>query len=128
MCVQAGHENPLAPLDVGRPAHLDQIAAEFPDLVIVAGHIGHPWTEEAIATAERRPNVCLDTSACAADRFPPRLLEYLRGAGGSRVLFASDAPTIVAAEAMRALGGLALPDEVRARLPGHEMRKAFLSF
>jgi predicted TIM-barrel fold metal-dependent hydrolase len=113
LCVQVGHENPLAPLDVGRPTHLDQVAADFPDLVIVAGHIGRLWTEEAIATARRRPNVCLDTSACAPERLPPRLLEYLRGDGASRVLFASDAPIAASGEALRALDGVALSDEVR---------------
>jgi predicted TIM-barrel fold metal-dependent hydrolase len=125
LCVQAGHQNALAPLGVGRPAHLDQIAGEFPDLVIVAGHIGHPWTDEAIATAERHPNVCLDTSACDPERFPPRLLEYLCGAGGSRVLFASDAPTVAAGEAMRALDGLDLPDHVRASFLAENAARVF---
>jgi uncharacterized protein len=122
LCVHAGHENPLAPLDVGRPAHLDQIAAEFPDLVIVAGHIGHPWTEEAIATAERRPNVCLDASACA-ERLPGPLLDYLRGRGAARVLFATDAPIVTAGATLRALDGVGLPDDIRSSfLTGNAMR------
>ena len=115
LCVQAGHDNPLAPLDVARPAHLDQIAAEFPDLTIVIGHLGHPWTEEAIATAERRPNICLDTSG-RAKHIPSQLVDYLRGPGTSRVIFATDGPIVAGGEALRALERLVLPDEVRARL------------
>lgn len=122
LCVQAGHENPLAPLDVGRPAHLDQIAAEFPDLVIVAGHVGHPWTEEAIATAERRPNVCLDASACA-ERIPDQLRDYLIGPGASRVLFATDAPIGATGEALRAVDRIALTNDVRTSfLAGNAIR------
>ena len=50
-CTQIGHTGPLMPSEVGRPIYLDQVALDFPDLVIVGGHIGYPWTDEAIAVA-----------------------------------------------------------------------------
>ena len=43
-CTQIGHTGPLMPSEVGRPIYLDQVALDFPELVIVAGHIGYPWT------------------------------------------------------------------------------------
>lgn len=39
-----------SPSEPGRPVpYLDEVALQFPDLVIVAGHIGFPWTEGAQA-------------------------------------------------------------------------------
>lgn len=38
----------------GRPIpYLDHVALEFPELVIVGGHIGYPWTAEMIALATK---------------------------------------------------------------------------
>ena len=53
--VAAPHVRPYEP---GRPIpYLDEVALEFPELVIVGGHIGYPWTEEMIALATKYPNV-----------------------------------------------------------------------
>ena len=64
---------PLMPSEVGRPIYLDQVALDFSDLVIVGGHIGYPWTDEAIAVATKHPNVFIDTSAYTTDRYPHSL-------------------------------------------------------
>ena len=56
-CTQIGHTGPLMPSEVGRPIYLDQVALEFPELTIVGGHIGYPWTDEAIAVATKHRNV-----------------------------------------------------------------------
>jgi predicted TIM-barrel fold metal-dependent hydrolase len=46
-------------------AHLDLRAtrADAECGVIIAGHIGYPWTEEMIAVATKHENVYIDTSA-----------------------------------------------------------------
>ena len=63
-CTQVGHTGPLRPSETGRPIpYIDQIAIDFPELRIVCGHIGYPWTTEMIAVADKHPNVYLDTSA-----------------------------------------------------------------
>ena len=61
-CAQMGHPGPLMSSEVGRPIYLDRVALDFPDLTIVGGHIGYPWTEEAIAVATKHPKVYIDTS------------------------------------------------------------------
>jgi predicted TIM-barrel fold metal-dependent hydrolase len=49
-CLQVGHTGPLCPSEPGRPIpYLDTVALEFPELVIVGGHIGYPWTAEMIS-------------------------------------------------------------------------------
>jgi uncharacterized protein len=92
-CLQVGHAGPLCPSEPGRPIpYLDHVALEFPELTIVAGHIGYPWTAEMISPAHKYQNVYIDTSAYKALRYPPELVEYLRGHGRKKVLFGSNYP------------------------------------
>ena len=63
-CTQVGHTGPLRPSETGRPIpYIDQVALDFPELVIVCGHVGYPWTEEMVAVARKHENVYIDTSA-----------------------------------------------------------------
>lgn len=111
---QVGHTGPLRTSETGRPIpYLDDVALEFPDLVIVAGHIGHPWTVEMIALATKYPQVYIDTSAYVAHRYPVELVDYLRGHGRSKVLFGSNYPMITARQALARLDDLQLDDETR---------------
>jgi uncharacterized protein len=89
---QVGHTGSLLPSDPGRPLYLDDVALDFPDLVIVGGHIGWPWTEEMIALAWKHPNVYIDTSAHLPHRYPAALLDFMHGAGADKVLFGTDFP------------------------------------
>jgi len=50
------------PLDLCRPAYLDEIACDFPELIIVAGLGGWPWIAELVAVARRHRNICIDLS------------------------------------------------------------------
>jgi len=75
------------------PAAIDQLAADFPDLNIVAAHPGWPWTDEAAFMASILPHVYLDLSigipwgSLAIDR----LIETALGlAPPSKVLYGSD--------------------------------------
>jgi predicted TIM-barrel fold metal-dependent hydrolase len=113
-CTQVGHTGALRASEAGRPIpYLDDVALDFPDLVIVAGHIGYPWTQEMIALATKYPNVYIDTSAYAAHRYPPELVGYLRGHGRRKVLFGSDYPMLTAQRALEQLDGLGLDAEAR---------------
>ncbi|MFI8664772.1 amidohydrolase family protein [Rhodococcus qingshengii] len=95
-CTQVGHTGPLQPSETGRPIpYIDQIALDFPELVIVCGHIGYPWTEEMIAVARKHPNVYIDTSAYTSKRLPPELVNFMKTKTGSRkVLFGTNYPMI----------------------------------
>ena len=117
-CTQIGHTGPLMPSEVGRPIYLDRVALDFPELVIVAGHIGYPWTDEAVAVATKHVNVYIDTSAWTAKRYPAPLVDYLRGHGSRKVLFGSNYPMIAPAKALEGLGGLDLSSETRALFLG----------
>ncbi|MCO5315095.1 MAG: amidohydrolase family protein [Solirubrobacterales bacterium] len=112
-CTQVGHTGPLMPSETGRPIpYIDQIALDFPELVIVGGHIGYPWTEEMIAVCRKHENVYIDTSAYTPQRFPPELVEYMRsGSGRHRVMFGTNFPMIAHRQALDGLDRLALDDE-----------------
>ncbi len=124
-CTQIGHTGPLMPSEVGRPIYLDQVALDFPDLVIVGGHIGYPWTDEAIAVATKHPNVFIDTSAYTADRYPTQLVEFMRHHGSQKVLFGSNYPMITPAKALAGLDALGLNDAVRQRFLEGNAKRVF---
>ena len=113
-CTQIGHTGPLMPSEVGRPIYLDQVAIDFPELTIVGGHIGYPWTDEAIAVATKHERFYIDTSAYTVRRYPPALVEYLRSNGRQKVLFGSNYPMIQPAKALEGLDALQLDAETRA--------------
>jgi len=123
-CTQVGHTGPLRPSETGRPIpYIDQIAIDFPELVIVCGHIGYPWTTEMIAVADKHPNVYIDTSAYSANRYPTELVEYLRGRGKHKVLFGTNYPMITPEKALRDLDTLGLDADSRhAFLTGNAHR------
>ena len=113
-CTQVGHTGPLRPSETGRPIpYIDQVAIDFPELAIVCGHIGYPWTTEMIAVADKHPNVYIDTSAYAAHRYPAELVEYLKGRGRGKVLFGSNYPMMTPERALARLDDLGLDGETR---------------
>lgn len=124
-CTQIGHTGPLMPSEVGRPIYLDQVALDFPELVIVGGHIGYPWTDEAIAVATKHENVYIDTSAYTVQRYPATLVEFMRAHGRHKVLFGSNYPMIAPARALEGLAELALDAEAQQLFLGANACRIF---
>jgi uncharacterized protein len=112
---QVGHTGPQRPSETGRPIpYIDQVALDFPELVIVGGHIGYPWTEEMVAVARKHENVYIDTSAYTAKRYPPELVRYMQSKSGRRkVLFGTNYPMIFPRQALEDLDSLDLDEETR---------------
>lgn len=126
--VHIGMPGPLWPAAHHDPAHLDEVALAFPDLVLVAHHLGDPWTEVAVRLAARHANLYLCTSAWSPTRWPAALLEFLRGrwhgvAGAEKVLFATDHPLLDLGRATRDARALDLdPGVLRALLHDNAAR------
>jgi uncharacterized protein len=112
-CTQVGHTGPLRPSEPGRPIpYIDEIAIDFPELVIVCGHVGYPWTEEMVAVCRKHERVYIDTSAYTSRRLPGELTAYMRSASGrSKVLFGSNFPMITPQRALEDLSALGLDAE-----------------
>lgn len=125
-CTQVGHTGPLRTSETGRPIpYLDDVALDFPELTIVAGHIGYPWTEEMIALARKYPNVYIDTSAYTAKRYPEALVEYMRGRGRNKVMFGTNYPMIAAEQALAELPKLELDEEAEGLFLEDNARRVF---
>ena len=111
-CLQVGHAGPLMASEPGRPIpYLDNVAAEFPELTIVGGHIGYPWTTEMISLATKYNNVYIDTSAYKPKRYPAELVNYMKNHGKRKVLFGSNFPMIMPGACLAELDQLGLDDE-----------------
>lgn len=125
-CTQIGHTGPLCPSEPGRPIpYLDTVLLEFPDLVVVGGHVGYPWIEEVISLATKYPNFYIDTSAYAVHRLPPALVDYMRGAGRTRVLFGTNWPMLSAERCLQHLADLGLDAEVGDLFLGGNAERIF---
>jgi predicted TIM-barrel fold metal-dependent hydrolase len=125
-CTQVGHTGPLRPSETGRPIpYIDQVAIDFPELVIVCGHIGYPWTTEMIAVADKHPNVYIDTSAYSTNRYPAELVDYMKGRGKSKVMFGTNYPMLTPTQALAGLSDLDLGDEIEALFLGGNARRVF---
>jgi predicted TIM-barrel fold metal-dependent hydrolase len=77
------------------PLYLEDVAIDFPDLRILAGHCGGPWWRDLLAIARNQPNIYVDTAEWQEDLQQPlafygKLREVLNTLGAERVLFASD--------------------------------------
>ena len=113
-CLQVGHAGPLRPSDPGRPIpYLDEVAYEFPELKIVGGHIGYPWTDEMISMATKYNNVYIDTSAYTPERYPAALVQFMKGPGARKVLYGSNYPMIQPAKCIAQLDSLGLSEETQ---------------
>ena len=109
-----GMPGPLWPMGPNDPAHLDDVALAFPELVIVAHHIGDPWTDMAVRLAARHANFYICTSAWSPKAYPHSLMEFMGGRwhgtrGSDKVIFASDYPLLDLERTTRAARALALP-------------------
>lgn len=126
VCLQVGHTGPLCPSETGRPIpYIDQIALDFPELNIVCGHIGYPWTTEMIAVATKHTNVYIDTSAYTVKRFPAELVDYMRGHGRKKVLFGTNYPMLTAEKCLENIDSLNLDEEVKSLFLSDNARRVF---
>ena len=79
---------------VAKPILLDQVAIDFPNLVLIGIHIGVPWTDEMIAMAWKHENVYIGIDAYAPKHLPASLKHYMNSYGSHKVMFGTDWPVI----------------------------------
>jgi predicted TIM-barrel fold metal-dependent hydrolase len=81
-------------LKYSNPLHVDDVAADFPDLTIVLAHPSFPWQDEALSICLHKANVYIDLSGWSPKYFPPQLVQYANTLLRHKVLFGSDYPMI----------------------------------
>ncbi|MBI4528199.1 MAG: amidohydrolase [Deltaproteobacteria bacterium] len=98
------------------PASIDQLAADFPNLSIVAAHPGWPWTEEMIAVALHKGNVSWELSGWAPKYFPDPLKRDIKGRLRDKIMFGSDYPSIPYERIFKEWGELGYSDELMEKI------------
>lgn len=123
-CTQIGHTGPLKRSDTGRLIpYLEDVLLDFPELVVVGGHVGFPWLDELTTLTVKFPNFHVDTSAYALHRLPPDFVAWMKGVGRSRVMFGTNWPMLSPEKCLEGLDGLGLtPEQSDAFLFGNARR------
>ena len=81
-------------LKYSNPIHLDDVAADFPDMKIIIAHPSWPWQDEALSVCLHKPNVYIDLSGWSPKYFAPQLIQYANTQLKHKMLFGSDFPLI----------------------------------
>ncbi|HEY7608486.1 MAG TPA: amidohydrolase family protein [Alphaproteobacteria bacterium] len=76
------------------PSAIDDLAADFPNLKIVAAHPGWPWVDETTAVLLHKGNVFWEMSGWAPKYLPEQLKRDIRGRLQDKVMFGSDYPSM----------------------------------
>jgi len=101
------------------PVLLEDVLIDFPELVVIGAHMGHPYEELLIEYMLKWPNLYLSNSAFLAKYMHPPLIKFMgsrRGRG--RVLFASDHPFLPMEKALQAARSIALDEGAMADFLG----------
>ncbi|MBC2932363.1 amidohydrolase [Nocardioides sp. zg-1228] len=125
-CTQIGHTGPLRSSETGRPIpHLERVLLDFPELVVVGGHVGFPWLDEVTSLVLKFPNFYVDSSAYAVHRLPTAFVDLAAGVGRGRVMFGTNHPMLSAARALEGLPHLGWGDDVVAAFLSTTARRVF---
>jgi predicted TIM-barrel fold metal-dependent hydrolase len=100
-------------LKYSNPIHVDDVAADFPELPIVLAHPSFPWQDEALSIAMHKPEVYIDLSGWSPKYFPPQLIQYANTLLKRQVLFGSDFPMITPDRWLRDFEKLDIDDDVK---------------
>jgi uncharacterized protein len=76
------------------PSAIDELAADFPSLTILAAHPGWPWVDEMTAVVLHKGNVFWEMSGWAPKYFPAQLKIDMRSRLQDKVMFGSDYPSL----------------------------------
>lgn len=125
-CTQIGHTGPLCRSEPGKPIpYLEDVLLDFPELVVVGGHVGFPWIGEVISLIHKFPNFHVDTSAYVLHRLPAEFIEFMRGSGRKRVMFGTNWPMLRPADCLARLDALGLDDQTLQLFLGGNARRVF---
>lgn len=94
------------------PMAVDNLAAQLPDLMIIAAHPGYPWIDEMTAVALHKGNVFWELSGWAPKYFPPQLRSDIRSRLQDKIMFGTDHPSIPLPRLLREWDELGFSDDV----------------
>lgn len=81
-------------LDDGHPRHIDQVAARYPELKILAARPAWPWQDEMLAIMLHKPNVSYELHGWGPKQFTPALKKEIGRRMQDRIMFGCDFPVL----------------------------------
>jgi predicted TIM-barrel fold metal-dependent hydrolase len=100
-------------LKFSNPIHLDDVAAEFPDMSIIIAHPSWPWQDEALSVCLHKPNVYIDLSGWSPKYFEAGVIVYGNTQLKHKMLFGTDFPLITPERWLKDFEGTGFKPEVR---------------
>lgn len=98
---------------------------DFPELVVVGGHVGFPWIDEVASMIRKFENFHVDTSAYALHRLPEDFVKLMKGEGTRRIMFGTNFPMLTAKRCLEKLDTLALDEKTKTAFLGGNARRVF---
>lgn len=104
-------------LKYGQPVPaLDDVAADFPRLTLIAAHFAWPWHLDLLAVARHKGNVYVDLSGWAPRYFPSEVVQYCNSVMPDKFVFGSDFPLLSPDRWLDEFAHLDLKDGVREQV------------
>ena len=103
-------------LRLSDPMLIDDVAADFPGLMVILAHPSVPWQDSAISIATHKANVYIDLSGWSPKYFPPQLVRTMNSLLQDKVLFGTDYPLLTPERWLRDLGQLDIKPEIRPKI------------
>lgn len=122
--INVGIPGPRVRSRVQHPELLEDVLIDFPDLVVVGAHMGHPYEELLMNYMRKWPNLYLSCTAYAPRYFDPNLVTFMNTSKfRGRVLWGSDEPWFPMRRSLAEAKALPLDDEAMALFLGGTTRR-----
>ncbi len=103
-------------LKYANPMYLDEVAADFPELRLIASHPSWPWQNEQLAVAMHKSNVYVEISGWSPKYFEPILVTYMTKLISDRVVFGTDYPFLTPKRWLKDFETLDIRPEVKQKI------------
>ena len=122
--INVGIPGPRVRSRVQHPELLESVLIDFPDLVVIGAHMGHPYEELLMNYMRKWPNLHLSCTAYAPRYFDPNLVRFMNtSAYRGRVLWGSDDPWFPMDRSLTEARALPLDSDAQALFLGGTARR-----
>lgn len=112
-------------LDHGHPRHIDEVAARFPELDILAGRPAYPWQDEMIAVMLHKANVSYELHGWGPKQLSPSLKKEIGTRLQDRIMVGVDFPVLTYPKVVGDWQSLGYTDDVLQKVLYRNAEKFF---
>ena len=122
--INVGIPGPRVRSRVQHPELLEDVLIDFPDLVVIGAHMGHPYEELLMNYMRKWPNLYLSCTAYAPQYMDPNLIAFMNSKTyRGRVLWGSDEPWFPMRRSLTEAQALSLDADAMAQFLGGTARR-----